>query len=595
MGFSSLLLAATLAAPPVAVAVMPDGQRASWTRGEDPVVLALPQPGEGWHRLAERLTGSSRHVTDLRSVNPRVVSPLRDVRVRVPWRILRGDLHVAAARALFPGGRRTDLGWEHTVAAPWPGEAESWLEIATIWCGDAARYRDVREANPDMGMFLRKGDVVAIPDALLTQPFRRVAVEGPARRTPVRPAPIPAPSPSPVVAATPAPLPTSPPRPTEPGPRPRQRVPPGSPLEYLDDAAVYRLRPGEALYSAVVVRFTGRLLAADVNAVAADLARRSGISDVTAIPVGFPVRIPFDLLLPEYLPLGHPHRQEWERGQAELAAITRAIRAANLEGIHIILDSGHGGSDPGAIVSGVWESTYAFDVMSRLKRVLERETKATVWVTVQDTRYRGGPPDRDRLPDGRTQRLLVDPPYGLADSQAGVHLRWILANSILSRLGRQKVSPERVAFVSIHADSLHPSVRGLMVYVPGRAQRSARTPSPRGLPNVREVRELQAASFPPSFRSRSEALSTQMANALVNASRRFAIPVHPFEPVRSSVFRGGSRWTPAVLRYNRVPTSVLVEVCNLNNNEDRAQLLTWQFRERLALALAAGLAEGFSR
>lgn len=590
-----------MAAPPVAVAVMSDGQRVSWTRGEEPVVLALPQRGEGWHRLAERLTGSTANATALRASNPRVVSPLRDVRVMVPWGMLRGDLQVVAARALFPAGRRTDLGWEHTVAAPWPGEAESWLEIATIWCGDAGRYRDVRAANPNLDMFLARGDLVFIPSALLTQPFRRVPVEGPPRRPPMTPIPEPTPtrapvvSPTPVPAVRPTPLPLFPPRATDPGQGPRHQVPPGSPLEYLPDAAVYRLRPGEALYSAVVVRFTGRLLAADVNAVAADLARRSGISDVTAIPVGFPVRIPFDLLLPEYLPLGHPQRQEWEREQAELAVITRAIRAANLEGIHIILDSGHGGSDPGAIVAGVWESTYALDVMSRLKRVLERETKATVWVTVQDTRYRGGPPDRDRLPDGRTQRLLVDPPYGLADSQAGVHLRWILANSILNRLGRQKVSPERVAFVSIHADSLHPSVRGLMVYVPGRSQRSTRTPSPRGLPNVREVRELQTASFPPAFRSRSEALSTQMANALVNASRRFAIPVHPFEPVRSSVFRGGSRWTPAVLRYNRVPTAVLVEVCNLNNNEDRAQLLTWQFRERLALALAAGLAEGFSR
>jgi len=349
------------------------------------------------------------------------------------------------------------------------------------------------------------------------------------------------------------------------------------------------------LYSAVVVRFTGRLLAVDVNALAAELARRSGIVDVTSIPVGFPIRIPFEYLLPEYLPLDHPQRQVWEREQAEVAAITRAIRAANLEGIHIILDAGHGGADPGAIVDGVWESTYAFDVMSRLKRVLERETRATVWVTIQDTRYRGGPPDRDRLPDGRSQRLLVDPPYDLRNSSVGAHLRWILANSLLRRLEQNGINSERVAFVSIHADSLHPSVRGLMVYVPGRAQRQAQSPAPLGLPDVREVRELTPVSFPAAFRARSEALSTQLANALVNQARQYDVPVHPYEPVRGSVIRGRRRWTPAVLRFNRLPTAVLVEVCNLNNPEDRAQLLTWQFRERLALALAAGLAEGFSR
>jgi N-acetylmuramoyl-L-alanine amidase len=65
--------------------------------------------------------------------------------------------------------------------------------------------------------------------------------------------------------------------------------------------------------------------------------------------------------------------------------------------------------------------------------------------------------------------------------------------------------------------------------------------------------------------------------------------------VRSSVLRGRSRWVPAVLRYSRVPSAVLVEVCNLNNESDREQLLTWKRREKLAHAIVAGLAEGFAR
>ena len=86
---------------------------------------------------------------------------------------------------------------------------------------------------------------------------------------------------------------------------------------------------------------------------AAELARRSGIDDVTTIPVGYPVRIPLELLLPEYLPAGNPRRQAWEKEREELAAIRRAIRAANLDGIHVILDAGHGGGDTGATVGGV--------------------------------------------------------------------------------------------------------------------------------------------------------------------------------------------------------------------------------------------------
>jgi N-acetylmuramoyl-L-alanine amidase len=49
------------------------------------------------------------------------------------------------------------------------------------------------------------------------------------------------------------------------------------------------------------------------------------------------------------------------------------------------------------------------------------------------------------------------------------------------------------------------------------------------------------------------------------------------------------------LRYSTVPTAVLIEIANLNNEQDRTLLLSWRFREKLAHAIAAGLAEGFSR
>jgi N-acetylmuramoyl-L-alanine amidase len=366
-------------------------------------------------------------------------------------------------------------------------------------------------------------------------------------------------------------------------------------LEYVDGAAIYRLKAGEALYSAVVVRFTGLLHAADVNATAAELARLSGIADVTDIAIGFPVRIPFELLLPEFLPAGHPRRLEWERSQEEVTAIQRAIRARNLDGIHIILDAGHGGVDTGAIVKGVWESTYAWDVMDRVKRILEKETRATVWATGSDQQRTPRELEMDVLPARRTQRLLVDPPFDLSDSTTGVHLRWVLGNAIVRRLKAQQVDPERVAFVSIHADSLHPSVRGLMVYVPGRADRPALgSPRPSGHA-CRELQEVSRPRFSSRQLARSEALSRQLALAVVGAARRADILVHPYEPVRGAVVRRGSRWVPAVLRNSEAPSALLVEICNLANDEDRAQILSWRFRDKLAHAIAAGLAEGFAR
>jgi N-acetylmuramoyl-L-alanine amidase len=481
-------------------------------------------------------------------------------------------------RALFPLDRRIEAGWEHEILAPWDGDGESWWELAEWFCGAGRRYPELRQANPSLELYPARGDRLVIPTAMLRPEFRAVGVAKGA------PPPPPVAPPAPAVTAV-----VEPAAPTPSAPAGR-----GGGLEYRDGEAIYRLRPGEALYSAVVVRFTGQLHAADVSATAHDIAKRSGIEDVTTIPVGYPVRIPLDGLLPEYLPASNPRRLVWERDKEELAAIKRAIRAANLKGIQIILDAGHGGADTGAVVDGVWESTYVYDVMSRVKRVLEEQTKATVWTTVDNPEFTRRNLERDVLANDRDQRLLVEPPYKLDDATTGVHLRWILTNSLLQRLKRQKVNPERVAFVSIHADSLHPAVRGLMVYVPSRSLRGSRAPWQRVAYRCRETRSLKAPRFSAVFRSRAEALSTQLGEAIVHSAERFAIPVHPYQPVRSSVLRGGSRWVPAVLRYTLVPSAVLIEICNLNNEQDRQQLLSWRFREKLAHAIAAGLAEGFS-
>jgi len=574
-----VLLAASLGNPSVVDIPLRDGLRVTKARGELPVLMVVPEPGEGWLQLARRVSGTASAGSALAAANPGVASPRRDAAVTVPWPLVRSELRAQAVQALFPGDRRTPGGWVHVVATGPGGEPESWWEIAALLAGDGGRYRELRAANPGVALFPAPGTEVEIPASLLVDELERVEPRPVAAPTPASPVPdVP-----PAVAAGAGP-PAAWPTPTGAGA-----------LEYLEDAAVYRLRPGEALYSAVVVRFTGQLHAVDVNATAAELARLSGIADVTDIPIGYPVRIPFDLLLPEHLPPGHPRRLEWERDREELAVIRRDIRAANLDGIHVILDAGHGGGDTGAVVGGIWESTYVYDVMTRVKNVLERDTRATVWTLVRDRRLGARPPDSDVLAPHRGQQLLVDPPYDLSESSVGVHLRWILTNSLLKRLRRQGVSPEQVVFVSIHADSLHPAVRGLMVYAPARNLRPERSPRPAGLHDCREVRELGVSRYSSRFRARAEALSTQLGDAIVRKAGQFGVPIHPFEPVRSSVLRGRSRWVPAVLRYSDVPSSILVEICNLNNVEDRKHLTTWRFREKLAHAIAAGLAEGFAR
>ncbi len=593
MNLAPLLLAALFAseAPRFSVDLSPT-VRVSWERGQMPVLWVMPAPGQGFSHLAKAFCGDAQKARQLAKANPALARPLKGVRVQIPWALLAPAKKVEILRAVFPKDRRVAGGYEHEIVALWQGEPESWWELAEWFCGDGSLYGEIKKANPQVPLFPPAGTRVMIPKRFLLPELRALPVEAKREFSPAAATPTPTPPPTPV--PSPPPPRRSPTLPPTPG-REEGKAPPGVPLEYHDGYAVYRLAPGEALYSAVVVRFTGLLHAADVNATAFKLAELSGITDVTAIPVGYPIRIPFELLLPEYLPLEHPKRRDWEREKEELASIRRLIRAANLDGIHVILDAGHGGADTGAIAEGVWEATYTYDVMMRLKRVLERDTKATVWLVVRDQALGDDPPPKNQLPQRRQQILLTTPPYDLADSATGVHLRWVLANSLVAKLQKQGVAPEQMVFVSIHADSLHPAVRGLMVYVPGRRFRPAEARPPSYLPPVREVREVGRWRFSPGFSSRSEALSTQLAESLVRAARRFNLPVHPFDPVRSHVIRGGQAWVPAVLRFCGVPTAVLVEIVNLNNQEDRELLLSWQFREKLAHALAAGLAEGFAR
>jgi N-acetylmuramoyl-L-alanine amidase len=156
------------------------------------------------------------------------------------------------------------------------------------------------------------------------------------------------------------------------------------------------------------------------------------------------------------------------------------------------------------------------------------------------------------------------------------------------------VPPERTIFVSLHADSLHPSVRGAMVYVPGeRYLRERYGKTGPAYAAYREVKEQPVVSFNRKERVASEGASTALANGIIAALREAGLPVHSFSPVRTHVIRAGREWVPAVLRYNRVPNRVLVELANLGNEEDRALMKTRDFRDSLAESLASAVVAFF--
>ena len=368
-----------------------------------------------------------------------------------------------------------------------------------------------------------------------------------------------------------------------------------APLEFGQDArgryALYKLKRGEALYSSVVVRFTGHLHAEDVNAKAAEIALRNGIEDVHAIPVDYAVKIPVEDLAPEFRPPGDPLRVEEEKSLLEAAQFVNRVRAAGLSGVTFVIDAGHGGRDIGAAVGGVDEARHVYDIACRVEALLRDHTRADVLMTVE-----GKTSCRRRAPEGLVDvsaaRVLTHPPYLLEDPVAGVNLRWYLANAMLRRAQKRGLSEDRMVFISLHADSLHPSVRGLMVYVPGEKFLKESFGRRGGVYEARsEVREQPRVTFSRRERIKAEGVSRDLAEKIVGAFRAAALPLHPFQPIRRNVIRGGREWVPAILRYNRIPARVLVEVCNLNNAEDRKLLVTRGYRDRVARALVSALVE----
>jgi hypothetical protein len=273
-----------------------------WDRGRQPGLVA--GAGRRVARLAQRYCGSAAAGQRIRAANPGFEQPLQDRNVQIPVEALHGELRLAAVQRLFPVDRRVADGWEHWVLDPFDGDEESWEWLAELFTGSAGAAGALREANPELPPGdLRRGPPMLVPEPPAAGASRPTA---PATPTPTPPLPATQPTPGGAVQNTSATV-----------------------LTYATDErgpyAEYRLRRGEALYSAVVVRFTGQLAAQEVNATAREIAQRSGIADVTSIPVGYPVRVPLDLLLPQYLPADHRGGSRMNEA-SELAGFSRSCR-----------------------------------------------------------------------------------------------------------------------------------------------------------------------------------------------------------------------------------------------------------------------------
>jgi len=344
----------------------------------------------------------------------------------------------------------------------------------------------------------------------------------------------------------------------------------GGELTFREDKsgpyASYRLKRGETVWTHVVRQFTSRTDDVSDAETATRVLERSGFPDERRIPNNAEIKIPVELLAPQY-------RREHD-----------APSSKPLAGVVVILDAGHGGVDTGARGrDGVYEDEVVYDIMCRAKRMLEEETAATVHVTIRDaSRGFATTATRSHFPRDPDEYIQTTPAYQNLDTKVGLHLRWYLANSLHARALRGGTASERVVFTSFHADDLASNLRGATIYIPG-ARYCTGSYGKSGWPYRRyaEVRERPTVAFTKRERERSEKLSRELAETLVAALRSARIKVLGTKPIRDHIVRRSS-FVPAVLRYNAVPTKLLVECGNLSNRRDRHNLADPTFRENFA-------------
>ena len=125
-----------------------------------------------------------------------------------------------------------------------------------------------------------------------------------------------------------------------------------------------------------------------------------------------------------------------------------------------------------------------------------------------------------------------------------------------------------------------------MIYVPG----ASLVPYTFALAGARTGRVAETArsarvAFTGREKLQGEARSRQFSEVLMKALQRDHIPIHANRPIRNVIYRGRGKWVPAVIRYSTGATKALIEVANLTNGDDAANLKDPDFRERYAAAV----------
>lgn len=486
--------------------------------------------------------------------------------VFIPLDRLKPEAQRAVILLVYEGDVVDELGWTHTVI----DDRETLWSLCEWVTGRGTNYKTVM-ADPHNRLrsaALHRGQTILIPAALLSAVMKRHT--------------------APRYAQSP----------------PERDVLDGK-LDYASDSrgehAIYRLRKGETLFTDVGVRFTDFTGNKDILKACKVIAERSGIKDVRDIDAGQKIYIPISMLSDRYLPEGSTGREEYKASLREAERLkTNQARSAGLAGVVVILDPGHGGNDPGArhAPTGLYEDELNYDIVCRIRALLQSETGARVYVTVADRSSRFVPTDAKRFSFDKDEELATTPPHrNNRGAVVSANLRWMLANSIYDAELRRGTDSRKIVFTSIHTDSIfNERVRGAMIYIPGaKLRRGEEVRTDSVYARYAEGRQFNRFTSNYAELRRDEALSRNFAVVLLNELGRKRIKRHDQgDPIRSQIRRSKKRtFVPAVLRNTKVPTKILIETANLKNAVDRKRLADPWWRQQFALAYVDALKRYF--